>query len=137
MFCRWPCSELEVRTVALGGIGGTGALGFAALHHPLQNCAFAEILDLLQASSEFQEALRDAPGRHSVQRGWIPLLESEIRDMFLRLYYRKNCRLRLLFPCSDDSQTGWSRPSFGLGNGRSRSRARLQHAGLDRKCESL
>jgi len=43
--------------VALGGIGGTGALGFAALHHPLQNCTFAEILDLFQISSEFQEAL--------------------------------------------------------------------------------
>ena len=33
------------------------ALGFAAFHHSLQNCTFAEILDLLQASSEFQEAL--------------------------------------------------------------------------------
>jgi hypothetical protein len=43
--------------VALGGIGGTGALGFAALHHPLQNCTFAEIVDLLQSSSEFQKAL--------------------------------------------------------------------------------
>src|SRR2546425_12333524 len=49
--------KLEVRTVALGGVGGTGALGFAALHHPLQNCTFAEILDLFEASSEFQEAL--------------------------------------------------------------------------------
>ena len=52
--------KLEVRTVALGGVRGTGALGFAALHHPLQNCTFAEILDLFQASSEFQEALRVA-----------------------------------------------------------------------------
>ena len=59
--------KLEVRTVALAGIGGTGALGFAALHHPLQNRTFAEILDLFQASSEFQEALRVA-----FQRG-IPL----------------------------------------------------------------
>src|SRR5438445_6574715 len=56
--------KLEVRTVALGGVGGTGALGFAAFHHPLQNCTFAEILDLLQASFEFQEALRVA-----LQRG--------------------------------------------------------------------
>jgi len=38
--------KLEVRSVALGGVGGTGALGFTALHHPLQNCTFAEILDL-------------------------------------------------------------------------------------------
>ena len=52
--------ELEVGTVALGGVGGTGALGFAALHHPLQHGTFAEILDLFQISSEFQEALRVA-----------------------------------------------------------------------------
>jgi hypothetical protein len=42
---------------ALGGVGGTGAPGFTALHHPLQNCPFAEILDLFDAASEFQEAL--------------------------------------------------------------------------------
>jgi hypothetical protein len=46
--------------VTLGSVGGASALGFAAFHHPLQNCTFAEILDLFQASSEFQEALRVA-----------------------------------------------------------------------------
>jgi hypothetical protein len=46
--------------VALGSVGCAGALGFAAFHHALQNCTFAEILDLFQASSEFQEALRVA-----------------------------------------------------------------------------
>jgi hypothetical protein len=34
--------------VALGGIGGTGALGFAAFHHPLEKRPFAEILQLLK-----------------------------------------------------------------------------------------
>jgi hypothetical protein len=48
------------RTVALAGVGGTGALGFTAFHHPLQNGTFAEILDLFQAPPEFQEALRVA-----------------------------------------------------------------------------
>ena len=38
--------KLEGRTVALGSVGGTGALGFAAFHHPLQNGTLAEILDL-------------------------------------------------------------------------------------------
>ena len=52
--------KFEVRAVALGGVGGAGALGFAALHHSLQNRTFAEIFDLLQASSEFQKALRVA-----------------------------------------------------------------------------
>src|ERR1700680_4551138 len=52
--------KLEVGPVALGGVRGTGALGFAALHHSLQNCTFAETLDPFQASSEFQEALRVA-----------------------------------------------------------------------------
>jgi hypothetical protein len=57
--------------VALGGIGGTGALGFAALHHPLQNCTFAEIVDLFQSSSEFQKALRVA------LQGGIPRSEAD------------------------------------------------------------
>jgi hypothetical protein len=52
--------KFEVRAMALGGVGGTGAPGFAALHHSLQNRTFAEILDLLQTPSEFQEALRVA-----------------------------------------------------------------------------
>jgi hypothetical protein len=33
---------------------------FTALHHPFQNCTFAEMLDLFKASSEFQEVLRVA-----------------------------------------------------------------------------
>jgi hypothetical protein len=46
--------------VTLSGVGGTRAAGFATLHHPLQNCTFAEILDLLDSPSEFPEALRVA-----------------------------------------------------------------------------
>jgi hypothetical protein len=46
-------SKLEVGTVALGGVGGTGALSFATLHHPLQNGALGEILDLFEALSQF------------------------------------------------------------------------------------
>ena len=49
--------KLEVRTVAPARIGGTGTLGLAALHRPLQNRTFAETLDLFDPPSEFQEAL--------------------------------------------------------------------------------
>jgi hypothetical protein len=56
--------------VTLGSVRGAGALGFAAFHHPLENCTFAEILDLFQTSSEFQEALRVA------FQGGIPLFGS-------------------------------------------------------------
>ena len=51
---------LEVRSVPFRRVLAASALGFAALHHPLQNCTFAEIVDLLQSSSEFQKALRVA-----------------------------------------------------------------------------
>jgi hypothetical protein len=50
--------KFEVRAVAPGSVGGTGAPSFAALHHSLQNRAFAETLDLLKVSSEFEEASR-------------------------------------------------------------------------------
>ena len=51
---------LEVRSVAFGRVLAASALGFAAFHHPLQNCTFAEILDLLEPPAEFPEALRVA-----------------------------------------------------------------------------
>ena len=44
--------------MAFGGVGGTGALSLATFHHPLQNCTFAETVDLFEAPPEFQELLR-------------------------------------------------------------------------------
>jgi hypothetical protein len=52
--------DFEVGPVALGRVGGTGALGFAALHRPLQYRPFAEVLQLIETSFEFVEALRVA-----------------------------------------------------------------------------
>src|SRR6266550_2668017 len=55
--------EFEVGPVTLRGVGGTGTAGFAALHHPLQNRTFAEILDLFEPSSKFPEAVHVAVQR--------------------------------------------------------------------------
>ena len=42
--------------MAFGRVGGTGALSFATFHHSLQNCTFAETVDLFEAPPEFQES---------------------------------------------------------------------------------
>jgi hypothetical protein len=44
--------------VAFGRVGGTGTLSFATFHHPLQDCTFAETVDLFEAPPEFQESLQ-------------------------------------------------------------------------------
>ena len=49
--------KLEVGAMALGGVGGTDALSLATFHHSLQNCTFAETVDLFKAAPEFQESL--------------------------------------------------------------------------------
>ena len=67
----------------LGGVGGTGSANFASLHHPLQNRTFAEILDLFEPPSEFQEALRVAFQRGIPFDGRILLLETKTRDIAL------------------------------------------------------
>ena len=41
-------SPLEVRSVSFSRVLAAGALGFAALHHPLEKRPFAEILQLLK-----------------------------------------------------------------------------------------
>jgi hypothetical protein len=43
--------------MALGGIGATGAIGFATFGHPLQYGSLAEVLQLIQAALEFLETL--------------------------------------------------------------------------------
>ena len=41
-------SPLEVRSMSFSRVLAASALGFAALHHPLENRPFAEILQLLK-----------------------------------------------------------------------------------------
>ncbi|HUJ83608.1 MAG TPA: hypothetical protein VLW83_17100, partial [Candidatus Acidoferrales bacterium] len=50
--------EFVIGAVALTGIGGAGTPSLSALHHPLQNCTFAEKVDLSEVASELGKTLR-------------------------------------------------------------------------------
>ena len=50
--------DFEVGPVTLRRVGGTGALGLAALHHPLQDRPSAKVFQLIETLLEFVEALR-------------------------------------------------------------------------------
>jgi hypothetical protein len=50
----------KVRSMSFGRVLAARALGFAAFHHPLEKCPFAEVLQLLQIPLEILKASRVA-----------------------------------------------------------------------------
>jgi len=86
--------------VTLGGVGGTDTAGLPHFIIRLQNRTFAEILDLFEPPSEFQEALRVAFPRAFRSMGRILLLETKTRDIVLAAMLPKEYGHRNYFPAT-------------------------------------